>query len=255
MSFKQDIKKMRLEKNMTQQELADYVHVSRQTVSTWETGKNYPSLDVLRLLSVLFDVSFEKIIFGEEVKMSGEQKSIAATIDQAVSLKSRYKKISVVFGTAFLLLVAWIFTLTIGYQKGIGIIDRFNPFLQYKVSYTQLPTEKIIRPRDSKNSSYWTRWFSDNEMGTEWSKLTLTTGLNPGVQNPYVMAYHKGSYVKIARIVPGSSVNAVMKSNISAINSIMYTKSRSNVMTNVSAVKELKHKKHFTATIQEMVVQ
>ncbi|MGO3489642.1 MAG: helix-turn-helix transcriptional regulator, partial [Leuconostoc carnosum] len=60
MSFEQDIKKLRMGQGMTQQELADRVHVSRQTVSTWETGKNYPSLDVLRSLSLLFDISFEK---------------------------------------------------------------------------------------------------------------------------------------------------------------------------------------------------
>jgi len=38
MSFEQDIKQLRLQKKMTQQELADEVHVSRESVSTWETG-------------------------------------------------------------------------------------------------------------------------------------------------------------------------------------------------------------------------
>ncbi|MCK8627393.1 helix-turn-helix transcriptional regulator [Fructobacillus cardui] len=39
MSFEQDIKRLRQSKKMTQQELADILHVSRQTVLTWENGK------------------------------------------------------------------------------------------------------------------------------------------------------------------------------------------------------------------------
>ncbi|MFT9313731.1 helix-turn-helix transcriptional regulator [Leuconostoc pseudomesenteroides] len=225
MSFEQDIKQLRLQKKMTQQELADEVHVSRQTVSTWETGKNYPSLDVLRRLSDLFDVSFEKIMFGEEIDMTDKQKSIAEAIDQDVSLKHRYKRLTMILGSIFVLLVLWLGMLLVGYQKGIDTIDRMNPFLQYKVAYTKMPSDKVINANSKSNNGYWTKWFSDNDMGTEWTKLTLMTGLNPGVKDPYVMAYHKGSYVKIARIVPGSSV------------------------------KDLQNKKHFNKVIQELVVQ
>lgn len=255
MSFEQDIKQLRLQKKMTQQELADEVHVSRQTVSTWKTGKNYPSLDVLRRLSDLFDVSFEKIMFGEEIDMKDKQKSIAEAIDQDVSLKHRYKRLTMILGSIFVLLVLWLGMLLVGYQKGIDTIDRMNPFLQYKVAYTKMPSDKVTNPNNKTNHGYWTKWFSDNDMGTEWTKLTLTTGLNPGVKDPYVMAYHKGSYVKIARIVPGSSVSTVMKSNVSAITRLMYSKDHDNLSMNFQSVKDLKNKKHFNKVIQELVVQ
>ncbi|KAA8327169.1 helix-turn-helix transcriptional regulator [Leuconostoc carnosum] len=255
MSFEQDIKKLRMGQGMTQQELADQVHVSRQTVSTWETGKNYPSLDVLRSLSLLFDISFEKIMFGEEIDMKDKRISVAESIDKDVSLKQRYKKVAIIFGSMLLLLIAWVVTLTIGYQKGINTIDRLNPFLQYQVAYTKMPDDKEINPNNQKNHGYWTRWFSDNEMGTDWHKLTLTTGINPGVKNPYVMAYHKGSYVKIARIVPGSSVSQVMKSNVSAVNRLVYSKNKENLSLNMGPTKTLKHKIHYSRAIQELVVE
>ncbi|WP_294975367.1 helix-turn-helix transcriptional regulator [uncultured Leuconostoc sp.] len=254
MSFEQDIKNLRLDKKMTQQELADIIHVSRQTISAWENGKNYPGLDVLRELSNLFDVSFEKIIFGEE-SMTEKQKSIAETMDKDVALKARYKKATIGLGTVVVLLLLWVVTLTIGYQKGIAKIDRFNPFLQYAVGYTKMPSNKVVNPNNPKNGGYWTSWFSDNDMGTESTKLTLTTGLNPGIQDPYVMVYHKGSYVKVARIVPGSSVSKVMKSNVSAITRLAYSKNHDNLNLNTSTTDALKNKIHFNQAIQELVVE
>ncbi|AEJ31708.1 MULTISPECIES: helix-turn-helix transcriptional regulator [Leuconostoc] len=254
MSFEQDIKNLRLDKKMTQQELADIIHVSRQTISAWENGKNYPGLDVLRELSNLFVVSFEKIIFGEE-SMTEKQKSIADTIDRDVALKARYKKATIGLVSIVVLLLLWVVMLTIGYQKGIDKIDRFNPFLQYTVGYTKMPSQQLVNPNNPKNGGYWTRWFSDNDMGTEWTKLTLTTGLNPGIKDPYVMVYHKGSYVKIARIVPGSSVNKVMKSNVSAITRLAYSKNHDNLSLNMSTTGALKNKSHFNKAIQELVVE
>ncbi|WP_220741172.1 helix-turn-helix transcriptional regulator [Leuconostoc miyukkimchii] len=254
MSFEQDIKNLRLNKKLTQHELADMIHVSRQTISAWENGKNYPSLDVLRELSNLFDVSFEKIIFGEET-MTTQQQSIAKTIDKDLSMKIKYKKITIALGSIFIILILWLVTLTVGYYKGIDGIDRFNPFLQYKVGYTKMPSNKTVDPRNSKTDGRWTKWFSDNEMGTEWTKLNLSTGLNPGVNDPYVMAYHKGSYVKVARIVPGNSVSTVMKSNVSAINKLVNSKNIDNLSLNMSPNETLKNKIHFNKAIQEIVVK
>ena len=260
MGFEQDIKRMRLEKGLTQQELAESIHVSRQTVSTWETGKNYPSLEVLRSLSLLFNVSFEQIIFGEKPTMADNKEvNIATTIDTDILLKHKYKRISLFLGVILSLVAIWAITLAIGYHNGISQIDRFNPFLQYQVGYTKLPNDDVINPRNHTNRGYWTRWFSDNEMGTSWSKLTVTTGLNPGLKEPYVMAYHKGSYVKIARIVPGEAVNTVSKSNVAAINQLAYSKKHDNLSVNTSseeALKQtLKNTVHFSQAIQEMVVE
>lgn len=254
MSFEQDVKNLRVEKKLTQQELADMIHVSRQTISAWENGKNYPSLDVLRELSNLFDVSFEKIIFGEE-NMPTKQQSIANTIDKDLSFKRRYKKATIALGSIFIILILWTVTLIVGYYKGVDSIDRYNPFIQYKVGYTKMPSDKTVDPRKSKTHGRWTRWFSDNDMGTEWTKLNLSTGLNPGVKDPYVMTYHKGSYVKVARIVPGSSVSSVMKSNVSAINKLVYSNNRDNLSLNMSQNETLDNKIHFNKAIQEMVVE
>lgn len=53
------IKKYRKLNNWSQDELADILKVSRQSVSKWESGKNYPSLDILVVMSDLFGVTLD----------------------------------------------------------------------------------------------------------------------------------------------------------------------------------------------------
>lgn len=213
MSFEQDIRQLRNDKGMTQQEVADALHVSRQTVSAWERGKNYPSLDLLKSISELFDVSFEQLLFGGPLEMKNESKNVAESIDKDVSLKTRYKKLTLILGTLVGVFAATGIVLWVGYEKGNDTIDRVNPFLTYQISYAKFPGDAEILKQNKKEDGRWTGWFSVNDMGTEWLKLKLYTGLNHGVKDPYVMVNHKGSYVQEARIVPGGAIDQLKKNN------------------------------------------
>ena len=71
MSFKDDIKTLRRQSNLTQEALAQQLHVTRQTVSTWETGKNMPNLETLHALSQLFNIGL-KSIFETDFKRHSE---------------------------------------------------------------------------------------------------------------------------------------------------------------------------------------
>lgn len=59
------IKKNRVLNNWSQDELADILKVSRQSVSKWESGKNYPSLDILIVMSDLFGVTLDQLVKGD----------------------------------------------------------------------------------------------------------------------------------------------------------------------------------------------
>ena len=68
------IKRLRLEKNMNQDQLAEQLHVTRQAVSNWETGKTQPDIDTLTSIAEFFGVSVEYLIYGKEpVTDSGEE--------------------------------------------------------------------------------------------------------------------------------------------------------------------------------------
>jgi len=51
--------------NLSQEELAEKVYVTRQTISNWENNKNYPDIHSLLLLSSLFNISLDQLIKGD----------------------------------------------------------------------------------------------------------------------------------------------------------------------------------------------
>jgi len=68
------IKRLRLEKNINQEQLAEQLHVTRQAVSNWETGKTQPDIEMLTQIAAYFGVSVEYLIYGKEpVTGSGEE--------------------------------------------------------------------------------------------------------------------------------------------------------------------------------------
>ena len=65
MELNAQIKKYRKSLNLSQEELAEKVYVTRQTISNWENGKSYPDIHSLLLLSSLFNVSLDQLIKGD----------------------------------------------------------------------------------------------------------------------------------------------------------------------------------------------
>ena len=56
------LKRLRVEKQMTQDEMAEKLFVTRQAVSRWETGETTPNVEMLKQLSILFDVSINTLL-------------------------------------------------------------------------------------------------------------------------------------------------------------------------------------------------
>ena len=69
MDLSHQIKKYRKQLAFSQEELAEKLYVSRQTISNWENERSYPDIHNLLLLSVLFDVSLDELVKGDVEKM------------------------------------------------------------------------------------------------------------------------------------------------------------------------------------------
>ncbi len=65
MELGKQIKMCRQESQLSQEELADRVYVSRQTISNWENDKSYPDVNSLVLMSEVFHISLDKLIKGD----------------------------------------------------------------------------------------------------------------------------------------------------------------------------------------------
>ncbi len=72
MELAAQIKCYRRELDISQEELAERVYVSRQTISNWETEKTYPDIKSLILLSEVFSVTLDQLIKGDLKTMKEE---------------------------------------------------------------------------------------------------------------------------------------------------------------------------------------
>lgn len=64
MNFGEQIKKLRSDRNITQQEMADALGISRQAVSHWENNRNLPDIELLIEIAKNFSISLDELILG-----------------------------------------------------------------------------------------------------------------------------------------------------------------------------------------------
>ena len=91
MELGNQIKKYRSELQISQEQLADRIYVSRQTISNWENEKSYPDVNSLILLSEVFQTSIDKLIKGDIEIM--KEKQIECNFDEKFSFFDESKNI------------------------------------------------------------------------------------------------------------------------------------------------------------------
>ena len=62
------IRKLRESKKITQEELAERIHVSGKAVSKWETGQGFPDISLLEPLASALDISVIELLSGENIQ-------------------------------------------------------------------------------------------------------------------------------------------------------------------------------------------
>src|SRR5690606_13463459 len=80
MIFSERLKTEREKRNWSQTDLAEKIYVSRQSVSKWDTGKNYPSIEVIISLSALFGITIDELLRTDEElkeKVRWDEKQLA----------------------------------------------------------------------------------------------------------------------------------------------------------------------------------
>lgn len=63
-AFDKNLRRLRIRRNLKQEDLAELVHVTRQTVSGWETGRRQPDLQMLQKLAEALDADVHELIYG-----------------------------------------------------------------------------------------------------------------------------------------------------------------------------------------------
>ena len=80
MGFKDNLKAIRRENNISQEDLAEMLGVSRQAVSKWELGDGYPEVDKLLIISKKLNVSLDRLMGDEDINVPDGKKSNSGAI-------------------------------------------------------------------------------------------------------------------------------------------------------------------------------
>lgn len=126
MKIGQHIYQLRTTQNLTQEELASKVYVTRQTVSNWQRGYSYPDLQSLMTISEYFNISVHELL-----------KEDLPTIERSLSMKANqhFQQLS----TEFTLLLIWfvissIFNFYFFRENGLLLnLIISSPWLVYKI--------------------------------------------------------------------------------------------------------------------------
>lgn len=141
MEISEQIKNHRMQLQLSQEELAKRIYVSRQTISNWENEKSYPDIPSLLLLSNLFGVPVDELIKGDLKKMKQEinQEEVNAfntqgNIFSALVIASILTFVPLLVWKGMLGLVLWLplYLITMLYAFRIEKLKRTNNIHTYK---------------------------------------------------------------------------------------------------------------------------
>lgn len=108
MEFHEKLQWLRKRNNLTQEQLAEQLFVSRTAVSKWESGRGYPNLESLKCISKLFSVSIDELLSNHELIELAETEN-RANMDRVSNL---------VFGALDMITIVFLFMPLFGQQEG-----------------------------------------------------------------------------------------------------------------------------------------
>ena len=148
------IASLRKEKNLTQEQLATKLNISKNAVSKWERGICLMDMSLLKPLSEILDVSINEILNGEKISNKEFKEKadevLTNTIKYSNKRISKIKKIIIICIITFVSLL-FITTFSIDYSRVNNVIDikGVNPeFMSKKAFYNKTYTGYNLRDYD-----------------------------------------------------------------------------------------------------------
>ncbi len=118
MSISENLQILRKTKNMSQEELAEKLNVSRQAVSKWESGSGYPETEKIISICEIFDCSMDELVKG---KIANDLKEEKSNYDSVMTSTARGIAIGVgitILGAAIMMTI-----------MGMGLGGEQSPFI------------------------------------------------------------------------------------------------------------------------------
>ncbi len=106
MGFNENLQNLRKFKNMSQEQLAEKLEVSRQAVSKWESGNGYPEIEKLITICEIFDCSMDNLLKGKITEDTTGVKKEYESFQNKFSKGIAFAVGIILFGTTILLYFA-----------------------------------------------------------------------------------------------------------------------------------------------------
>lgn len=105
MKIGQQLKGARVRMKLTQDEVAEHILVSRQTISNWETGKSYPDIISVIALSDLYHLTLDQLLKGDEAMVKHLEISTNLVASNVASNKKLIIGLGIYLALLFILMV------------------------------------------------------------------------------------------------------------------------------------------------------
>ncbi len=102
MTFGEKLFKLRKEKGLSQEALAEQIGTTRQAVSKWENNQGFPETDKLLQLSNIFEISIDSLLKDEKSSDSANERGYYVSKEMATGYIANQKKISSYIGMGFM---------------------------------------------------------------------------------------------------------------------------------------------------------
>lgn len=146
-NFSENLKKIRKENNLSQEELAEELGVSRQSISKWESASAYPEMDKIIALCEKFDLNIDDLLHKDIKEMKKEESAkknlnkyidsflnfITSTVNMFASMTSK-SKVKVLIEQAIIIFVLFIVFVFLG-SIGGGLLYSLFSILPDEVYY------------------------------------------------------------------------------------------------------------------------
>lgn len=157
MKFGDNLKILRKSKKMSQEDLAEKVKVSRQSVSKWETGEAYPEMNNILELCKIFHCHINDLVNDSIIDMDSLDEEIKMSVvkfkrEQQQKMKSLSKAISIIAKICRIIAIVCI-PILIATMIILGVLTNKVNVVDNEISFNGMEDKITIIQKDNKNTS------------------------------------------------------------------------------------------------------
>ena len=190
------IKAARIEKKLTQEQVAELLGVSRQTISNWENEKSYPDIISVIKMSEYYDVSLDYLLKGEEMKNYYDYLEESTNVVKSNTNRNKIVAIlSYLLIWAYAMIVFWFFT------SGSDAMGYSLMFLWLILPVTTFIVSVVISKNNFWGKGKWafTLFFGVMYMLAEYGTFKIANNIT----------FNKLNSPELEMIVAGSIISAI----------------------------------------------